>query len=1156
MEQAASRSKNNYLLRRRQSAQYMGLYNGVLLRRWRCSMDIQLVKDGYAASKYILGYVLKNDTDKASQQRFDEYVKNQLDSTQATCQTVYKAAHVALQGRVTSVNEACHLVLGQPTVLFSRGNTWIPIGHPDTWSSRVERKDERSVMQAAAQGKLAKRDDSMPAALLAYSNRAMEGNASLPVEGSSTRCSVANRDLTLFDFVAGVHKRGANCRTPAVVGHKTVHPDKDPSGYFYAKLLMHVPWRIVGDWLQDTDEDKHEKAFERILLDKPDFLKSLCFPGMQLGIEVARDMARLQCMLISLIGTAEGNAAQEKLEGHSRITATLRKLRDGQDANYLDAIDAARDDQHTGAVSDRLLAGLPEGREAADELASEGMSSIPGRLFKWFVQQVIAGERPRIFIHGAGGCGKSHWVRAAVQTLRDGNIAVAIGAPTGCAAFLINGATLHSLLALPVTNDSYGRACDAPPPTGALLQNLQDFFRPVRVLVIDEIGMISEQMFRQIDARLQLFCGRMGIPFGGIAVVLCGDLYQLPPPGGEPLYEAEMLWRHFSLVEFHGNHRASADPAFADLLTRARVAKLTVADVKLLNTRVSRRWDPVHVAKLHKAGAPSLLATRALVAKANDAALRAMSKADSVPIHECPAEDTYSKNGLPSLPENSYDDPENTGGLAALLQMAVQARVMLRVNIDIADGLVNGSTGWVVKLDFHQETEDMVVGIWVRFDHGGERWMAIHHTAAVLIQPRAAFFLGQVDGEKVRRLQFPLVLAWAKTIHKSQGATEPHGILASLSGKQDGLSYVAISRCKRLCDVHLQPFNPKCFKAPPGVERALALLRQQQSHLAQTKDNAWRALFEPTKSEQCQAATIIGGPGSAEQQLKQQQRQAIEAEDQGLQPTHICQICQEGFYTADALQQHQTNAHKNTMHLNTPKTKRRITGKQPPTLSASSQMPAKRAEFEKTDAVRPSSSLRQRLRMKNVVHDAQQPQETQQDDVGANEEMPNLVAKASTLFHEKQESGLCAMHALNNALGKQWQSQLDMEFALKEYMAEANREQLHEVLNDHVAPGGWYSSEILAFAVRATTLQHEGVMRYQMDLQPISVDPTRIHHCLGVVVNIPSGHGGHWVALRSIAGAIWRHDSLQRNPVPLSNRAYLNYLLEYPAAYPIVPHAA
>ena len=123
-------------------------------------------------------------------------------------------------------------------------------------------------------------------------------------------------------------------------------------------------------------------------------------------------------------------------------------------------------------------------------------------------------------------------------------------------------------------------------------------------------------------------------------------------------------------------------------------------------------------------------------------------------------------------------------------------------------------------------------------------------------------------------------------------------------------------------------------------------------------------------------------------------------------------------------------------------------------------------------------------------------------------------------------------------------------------LAEAGREDVPEVLQDHVAPGDWYSSEVLAFAVRATPLQHKGVMRYQMNLATLRAEPALIHHCLGVVVNVASVGGGHWVALRSIAGTIWRHDSLKRIPERLTNAAYEAYLLRHPAAYPIVTHAA
>ena len=270
-----------------------------------------------------------------------------------------------------------------------------------------------------------------------------------------------------------------------------------------------------------------------------------------------------------------------------------------------------------------------------------------------------------------------------------------------------------------------------------------------------------------------------------------------------------------------------------------------------------------------------------------------------------------------------------------------------------------------------------------------------------------------------------------------------------------------------------------------------------------------------------------------------------------------------GFSNQDAL-----CVDKDTMDQKSTMTKRRITKKQPPFLRTSPQMPATRAERGSSDAVQLPSGLLQRLCFENVVYDAQQPQETPHADDDQDSgvaapigkaslaQQPHLDTSPSMPFHEMQESGLCAMHALNNALGQRWQTPPDMEFALVEYLAEAKREHVREVIDDHVAPGGWYSSEVLAFAIRATTLQHEGLVRYQMNLQPISEDPALIHHCLGAVVNVANNDGGHWEALRSIGGTIWRHDARKRFPERLANETYLAYLLAHPTAYPIVPQEA
>eukprot|EP00972_Heterocapsa_arctica_P115661 16449004-Heterocapsa_arctica.AAC.1 len=196
---------------------------------------------------------------------------------------------------------------------------------------------------------------------------------------------------------------------------------------------MYMPWREVGDWQVPGDAGAHQKAFERLLIARPNFLNTVCFPKMKLGIEVARDLARLQTMLVGKFGTAEGNDAQQQLEGHLRISETLRQLRDPDDDGTCDAREAERGAEGLHASHAELVEELPGGREAAEQLGREGHTTKAGQLYRWLVTAVLAGERPKVFVHGAGGCGKSHFIRAVVSALRAADVPVAIAAPTGCA---------------------------------------------------------------------------------------------------------------------------------------------------------------------------------------------------------------------------------------------------------------------------------------------------------------------------------------------------------------------------------------------------------------------------------------------------------------------------------------------------------------------------------------------------------------------------------------------------------------------------------------------------------------------------------------------------------------------------------------------------
>ena len=110
---------------------------------------------------------------------------------------------------------------------------------------------------------------------------------------------------------------------------------------------------------------------------------------------------------------------------------------------------------------------------------------------------------------------------------------------------------------------------------------MQEFWAHISVLIVDELSFISRFMLDRIDQHLRLARNLPDIPFGGVHVVFAGDLYQLPPPGGDPCF-CSSLWTSLELCELEGNQRAAEDPEWAALLARVRVGKWTDADIEIL----------------------------------------------------------------------------------------------------------------------------------------------------------------------------------------------------------------------------------------------------------------------------------------------------------------------------------------------------------------------------------------------------------------------------------------------------------------------------------------------------------------------------------------------------------------------------------------------
>jgi len=174
------------------------------------------------------------------------------------------------------------------------------------------------------------------------------------------------------------------------------------------------------------------------------------------------------------------------------------------------------------------------------------------------------------------------------------------------------------------------------------------------------------------------------------------------------------------------------------------------------------------------------------------------------------------------MPQKSSE----TGGLHETLVIANGCRVMLTANLDVSDGLVNGATGIVKEVEVENNT---VPHILVHFDREDVGQKASRHTPGLVRVGRyeVKFSVGRHYGAEVTRRQFPLVPAWACTIHKVQGISVDE-IVVSLNGRfNPGQAYVALSRVRNFSGLHLLDFSSSKFTCNSKVSSEMEALRQR-----------------------------------------------------------------------------------------------------------------------------------------------------------------------------------------------------------------------------------------------------------------------------------------------------------------------------------------
>ena len=425
---------------------------------------------------------------------------------------------------------------------------------------------------------------------------------------------------------------------------------------------------------------------------------------------------------------------------------------------------------------------------------------------------------PLLLVHGKAGTGKSHVIDVLSQLLektfrRSGdnpdNPYILRLAFTGSAADLIAGQTINKTLGLPHSNTIRPMPDKIRDLRRTQLQNL-------RLIIIDEISLVSVDQIYQIHFRLSNDIKQNGLPFGNIALVVLGDLLQIKPISGpfvfmDPanktfqLYASFIdLWKQFKAIELKTNHRSGEYRIYADLLNRVRVGLPTKEDIDLLNSRVFKR------------NSPDLPEDAVFCSGEN----KIINEYNTQKLNKLHGELYTRKADVFSNTKKQIKSPitENSGIIRGTnvpieVNLKIGARVMLTFNIDVVDSLVNGSMGEVVG--FKQTGSGNVKYVMVKFDNekagkNSRREINFENefpgaTAIGLLEQE--YEQGKKENSTPgTAINWPLKLSWGITIHKAQGMTVkyPMALVLDLDcWLRNAMIYVALSRVQAISQLYI-----------------------------------------------------------------------------------------------------------------------------------------------------------------------------------------------------------------------------------------------------------------------------------------------------------------------------------------------------------------
>ena len=859
---------------------FINNYNSEWIRAWNANLDIQLCLDHYAIVTYIMEYLNKDESgtfefiNRALKDSENAPFKEKLKLVKNTFQThrqigpseaVYKlfsAFHMSGSNIGTQFvhsgfryNQSKMLRQISEEEAKRKGKNAIVLAeHPDKYfeetTSLENRYDDRPrSLQHITLSQFAKRYTLGSKIKSNMTEKISEENLSDDNENYCDEINLEESDDDIDDIykstiisyypelrtnlpkLVHIGSRSMQLRSPICLRYHKYKMSSESHEYYFSQLRLFYPHNKEDMNIWEADPDKCRQAFNM----NEEAIKYVRGKVMKYQEQVEVNQEKAQADYDASVGdildsTMEQDMSDCKDEGYQdpdnfvALDPSLAPV----DKSDLCEVKASKYVKIELSNLDDLLKRTRSMDPDQRRIVSIGVE-FAQNVRKSRYNDVKRPSPPYIVVQGNAGSGKSfvintmtEWMERIFRQPGDNpNYPYILRlAFTGTAANMINGQTINSSLKLPFGNILHSLDNKTAARIREELKNLQ-------VVIIDEYSMVRPDMFYQIDVRLQEIKQKIGVPFGGVAVFLFGDILQLRPTTSKKfIFQApsndkyrlsfnseslfgELFEKHF--LSF--NHRQGEDYEYSEILNRIRFGKLSPDDCRILETRVFQEGDP------------EIPKDALYIAALNDE----VNEYNKSRLNDIPGEvikfDTVilNKTGAMRKPTLTNAGEVRNTPLQAYLRLKIGARVMLTYNIDTCDGLTNGAMGEFIG--FETGKEKQITRLYVHFFEnkvGKEKrkncflspYLKILKkkypeklpTPVDKLEFRYSLTNDRNSSENIA-INFPLRLCFAATGHKCQGKTvkKPEKLVVHLKHVfEPAQAYVILSRVQCLNQLYIK----------------------------------------------------------------------------------------------------------------------------------------------------------------------------------------------------------------------------------------------------------------------------------------------------------------------------------------------------------------